>query len=167
MSNEESITYACPMCGAVLVSPVSEAHKEDECPRCHERHVVPGDSISQEELTRIRREQERILQQKREQSRKEQEKRQEQESGVTFAVLLCVLVGLGTFLAGPGWYLWSAGHKVVGGILLGITSLLGVAAIGVGKESGIGAGKEFVAFLLAAVCAGLVYFFLIAVFGAA
>jgi hypothetical protein len=89
-----------------------------------------------------------------------QQGKQQAQQQASIGIIIIGMVIVGTFFAGPGWYLWYGGHKVIGGILLGIT------AIGVLIHLGMGSfGKVFVAYICGGLCARLVFALLAALFG--
>lgn len=148
-----SVGYDCPNCKARLTSPLDDAGKQDSCPDCGARFVVPG----VEERDRIRGEKAAAAQQRKRQKesakRKRQLQREEAERRALAAraptsapqsqtveeetpippnddAIHCPKCGSSQLTANKKGF--GLGKAAVGGLLLGPVGLLG-GAIGGGK----------------------------------
>ncbi len=76
------------------------------------------------------------------------------------SMMIISLSIVGFLLAGPGWYLWMTGIKIIGGILLGITALVVLATLGAGSF-----GRSFIAYIFGLIGTRVSFAILVAIFG--
>jgi len=74
--------------------------------------------------------------------------------------MIISLIIVGFLFAGPGWYLWMGGTKIIGGILLGITGLVVLITIGSGPS-----WRVFVAYFFGLIATRGSFAILTAIFG--
>lgn len=74
--------------------------------------------------------------------------------------MIVSLIIVGFLCAGPGWYLWIGGTKIIGGILLGITGIVVLATIGLGPF-----WRAFVAYFFGLISTRVSFAILTAIFG--
>jgi len=76
------------------------------------------------------------------------------------SMMIVSLSIVGFLLAGPGWYLWMTGIKIIGGILLGITALVILVTIGSGSF-----GRFLIAYIFGLIATRVSFVILVAIFG--
>jgi len=79
---------------------------------------------------------------------------------MNLGVMVIGLSVVGFLFAGPGWYLWMIGPKIIGGILLGITGIAVLITMGSGSF-----GRAAIAYICGLITTRISFAILVGIFG--